>query len=147
MGYTHYWKKEGRVKQKDYEKALEDCRTIVKVISSGNCKLLNDRILAGGDGSGSPEYKKDICFNGVADLAHETFALPARANDLEEFDFCKTNRKPYDKVVVACLAILSSVSGIVVSSDGNKEDWLEGLELATDILGLNIQDSNLGDLT
>ena len=45
-------------------------------------------------------------FNGIGDLSHETFALNVGEN---EWNFCKTARKPYDLAV--CMILLSLYKG------------------------------------
>jgi len=128
MGYTHYWSRKGTVSQKDYENALTDIRKIVEAKKS---------ILANGSGDTGtkPEVDDGVCFNGRGEQSHETFHLPALIDDLDG-DFCKTNRKPYDDVVVACLTVLHNYcSGITVSSDGDTDEELGGgLKLAQKVL-------------
>ena len=52
---------------------------------------------------------------------------------LAALQFCKTARKPYDKYVVAVLCAIYHVylqmekTVMNISSDGNTEDWTEGL--------------------
>lgn len=83
-----------------------------------------------------------MSFNGCEEQSHETFRLGAKPVDVDTpwnkgnekiFDFCKTARKPYDTVVVACLAALADILGddIEVSSDGSPEDWKDGVKLAS----------------
>lgn len=73
-----------------------------------------------------------IWFNGVDEEGHEDFVIcfesPARD---EGFSFCKTAQKPYDAVVVAALiaANICSDGRLVISSDGDLEDWQDGLAL------------------
>ena len=76
---------------------------------------------------------KGVRFNGIGNNGHETFMLtPA----VKSFDFCKTACKPYDKYVVATLALAKYHFGddILVSSDGEAEDWEEGLALLKEVL-------------
>ena len=54
---------------------------------------------------------------------------------MADFEFCKTNQKEYDIVVVAALARLAEVPGMEVTSDGNSDDWDEGIALASKVLG------------
>ena len=78
-------------------------------------------VLAGGDGTGDPEIKKGIVFNGIEDDAYETFELPSGKPKKGSGDFCKTNRKPYDQFVSASLLILKDYLGesISIDSDGS----------------------------
>ena len=58
-----------------------------------------------------------------------------------EFFFCKTAQKPYDVVVVACLAVLKHRMKdlIVISSDGDSADWWLGVAMARRILKADIK--------
>ena len=142
MGYTHYWnirvlapspqeralltRTAGAARQRLWTKAVSD---MTKVIRKSPVPL------AGPHGEGKPELKKtSVAFNGVGPNAHETFDFP------EQDGFCKTAQKPYDIVVVACLAIAKDVFGneIEVSSDGGAEDWDAGVRLASKVLGRDI---------
>lgn len=84
-----------------------------------------------------------IQFNGTGDEAHETFTIEQsymgtfkqwKGNKL--FEFCKTARKEYDTVVVACLIILKHHFGndVVVQSDGYADEWQIGLNAVKDCL-------------
>lgn len=86
-----------------------------------------------------------ICFNGAGDESYETFHVARvptgrspRWPDEQGcfFGFCKTQYRPYDKVVVAALCLLDTVTGgqFDPSSDGDPEEWQEGLELAQKVL-------------
>jgi hypothetical protein len=93
------------------------------------------------DGQGAPKLTKEhIAFNGEApELDHESFyfeakrSLPYPGGTLG-WACCKTARKPYDVVVVACLTFLSRDYGFEVSSDGDVADWEAGVKLAEDAL-------------
>lgn len=138
MGYTHYWKPKGKVNEEQYAKAIEDIKVIVKRCAP---------VLANwaGDFGTSPEFETAIRFNGIdytsqiadegkkGDHSHETFSLPLTPPS--ESNCCKTARKPYDHVVVACLAVLAEVEGMDVQSDGYKAEWEDGVALATAALG------------
>lgn len=72
-------------------------------------------------------------FNGVGDEAHETLAI---SRTTEDFDFCKTARKPYDLAVTASLIAFQRmfIEGdkvlIDLTSDGEDEGgWNEGIKL------------------
>ncbi|MCJ1461382.1 hypothetical protein MMC28_011764, partial [Mycoblastus sanguinarius] len=68
-----------------------------------------------------------IALNGWED-SHE----PSELNPtLGDFTFCKTARKPYDETVTAILirAKFRAGSGIMISSDGDWEEWGAGREL------------------
>lgn len=141
IGFTHYWSRKGKVSETAYKAAITDIIKIVKTVTNKSklAKTLDIAPIALANGQGesntAPELVKGVVFNGVENEAHETFSLPEKAKDLDEFDFCKTNRKPYDTVVVACLARLAKVKGIKISSDGTESEWSEGIALANKILG------------
>ncbi len=85
--------------------------------------------ICGGNGTGKPLFRNDeVWFNGDEknDLDHETFCIEP---DKLDWDFCKTARKPYDLLVVACLIAAHEILDYEVSSDGGFEDWKEGIEL------------------
>ena len=64
-----------------------------------------------------------IRFNGVGDLAHETFMVDRVSR---EFEFCKTNRKPYDLAVCGVLILVSLYAeGGEISSDGLGETYTD----------------------
>jgi hypothetical protein len=140
MGYTHYWSfkkpKRGKMREaeKKYAAAIKDCATLIRSYYIANGEL------SGYSAHTKPGKYDGILFNGKGDLAHEDFSLRATFkeastachSDCYNFNFCKTARKPYDEVVVACLLILKRHLGdlIEISSDGYLDDWYDGRELA-----------------
>jgi len=123
MGYSHYWRMD-----KDLE-LTEDQGILIDYVLEEHKDLI--------DQTGAPDFTTEnhtIFLNGIGELNHETFAVTKKA---EEFDFCKTARKPYDIVVCKLLFILSQSPGFSFSSDGLwREDgvlvldgkWLEASE-------------------
>ena len=85
-------------------------------------------ILGNWEGKLSPVYTKTISFNGIGEEGHETFSFPrtlppSQSKFSEEegvFEFCKTDRKLYDEVVVACLIVIQKHLGknITIKTDG-----------------------------
>lgn len=148
LGYTHYW-----TQTRDFdETTMGDIAAAVRRIirtAEGRCfeGSYPDKPvkICGHDGSGAPELTKDhISFNGQGpDFDHETFYIPAKRElpydgaspDRLGWAFCKTARKPYDVVVVACLTFLQSDYGFEVSSDGDVNEWEAGVKLAEEALG------------
>jgi hypothetical protein len=140
MGYTHYWKiNEVRgnavENETNYLKALKDCQRIVKAYYKDNGGL-----------SGYSAHTKlgqygGLNVNGKGEDAHEDFIMREHFNENDGFNFCKTARKPYDLVVVACLAVLKHrlKDSFKVSSDGDAKNWREGVEYARKITGLAIK--------
>lgn len=117
MGYTHYWTPKA-VDQKTWNKFLD-----VAIAMWKDCSV----DIAGSHGTDFPTFSfKEICFNGVGDDSHEPFLI---SKEGEEWDFCKTARKPYDVLVTACLLAAKDILGYEISSDGNHEDWEPGRNL------------------
>ncbi len=141
MGYTHYWEfripKRTDLKdvEEQYLKAIKECAQIVKTYYKANGGL-------SGYTAHTPIAKYGgLKVNGKGDDAHEDFTLAEsfKKNIEEDFwGFCKTARKPYDTVVVACLIVLKARLGkhFEVSSDGYSDDWQEGLKLAQRVVKL-----------
>lgn len=118
-GYTHYWKAApGQtgvvIPSAQWSKLLSVTSKILDVAATKGISVRN------GVGEGEPLLNnKYISLNGDAGLeeSYETFYF---TRTLEEFSFCKTNRKPYDAVVVSILAQAKKILAdlIVVNSDG-----------------------------
>ena len=129
MGYTHYWRQ-----LRDFtDTEWQELTRLAKLIIADNEGTLSDGF---GDG-GKPEVNGEhIWFNGLGEDSHETFRITKKKPE-EDFEFCKTARKPYDKYVVAVLCALYNIEVkewplgdgkiMSISSDGNTEDWTEGL--------------------
>ena len=139
MGYTHYWSftapKRGETTkiEKAYQKALKECATIARTFYLANGGL------SGFSAHTEPGKYGGLKVNGKGDLMHEDFTMREHfKQNLEPSNwmFCKTARKPYDEVVVACLIVLANrlPNNIRVDSDGYTDDWQAGLELAQRIL-------------
>jgi hypothetical protein len=141
MGYTHYWefripkRTESKKTEDLYQKAVLECSKIIKAYYAVNGGLsgFTAHTPLGAYGG--------LKVNGKGSEAHEDFTLREQYKQNLEgdgFEFCKTARKPYDIVVVACLIVLKHRLGnlIDVSSDGYVDDWEEGLRLAKNILKL-----------
>jgi len=134
MGYTHYWTFGAFIEEKGYKTALAECR---KIIRSSPVPV------ASWDGKGKPILRNGFNFNGVGDDQHENFSMsvePERGPDA--WPFCKTERKPYDVVVVACLCILEDRLGrkaFNAESGGDLHEWEEGKALAEKVLNRKIK--------
>lgn len=120
MGYTHYWENPGLDKEK-FKEFSSDCK---KIAEESNVPLSNG--LA--EENSEPEFsEKRVWFNGVGKDSCETFFVTPHASG---FNFCKTRRRPYDTVVVACLLCLKYYfDDVSVSSDGDNEEWSYGTNL------------------
>lgn len=139
MGYTHYWHFKPAVgKAKDleatYRVALKDCQRVCKAFYKefGGLSGYSAHTPLGSYGG--------LCVNGKGEEAHEAFELREHFKE-NDGGFCKTARKPYDLVVVACLAILKHRLGpaIEVASDGWPDDWMDGVEYARKVTRLAIR--------
>ena len=139
MGYTHYFqtkkiKGQAEKNEKLFLKTLKDCNKVIKAyykLNKGTSASLS------GYSAHAPLGKYGgIEVNGKGSNAHEHFTIREHFNENFEFNFCKTARKPYDLVVVACLSILKFHLGpaFEVSSDGDYHDWTDGVNFANKIL-------------
>lgn len=114
MGYTHYFSG-----LQCTEELADFARTAI---------ALSDVAICGPSGSGTAVICKDhILLNGSAerDEDYESFVLPGYCYN----SFCKTARRPYDKVVTAILidAIVIKAPGWdQICSDGEEVDWAAG---------------------
>ncbi|UGY15207.1 hypothetical protein HAP48_0042900 [Bradyrhizobium septentrionale] len=150
MGYTHYWTQKRNFTIAQWQQIIVDLKAIL-----AHAQHVEGIVLAGsmGEGKTSPEFTDDlIAFNGLGDDSHESFYIQ-RKRTLEEWQskdrlgwsFCKTAHKPYDRVVVACLCYLATVTrkedpathepiigseAFSVTSDGDSTDFLAGLDMA-----------------
>ena len=112
-GYTHYWKPLRDFTDQEWKKILRGAKVIIaKAVAQGIA-------LADGNGNGKPALTPEyISLNGKSSEMYETFSLGKAAST--DFDFTKTNQKPYDAVVVSILALAKRVASdaIDISSDG-----------------------------
>jgi hypothetical protein len=123
MGYTHYWRNNGGIDVLKWGEAFRECR---KIIAASDVPL---------DDLSSSE---GLDFNGVRPNDHGPMLIPREAKAVPTFDFSNTACKPYDKIVVACLSVLAE-AGLVVSSDGEPDDWKEGVAFASKVLGRKVK--------
>ncbi len=122
MGYTHYFTMNKKTTEEQIKKMIAFTNTAIELFGA-------DQIVGGmGDEGTKPEVTEEIInLNGKEDNSHETFQLAFNSG---EWGFCKTNRKPYDMVVVACL-IFAEQNNVIAkwSSDGDSEDHEYGRAL------------------
>ena len=128
MGYTHYFKQINHCPPEIWDRI---CASFQEMRATA--LILNDPlpIQREADDCSEPYVARDaIIFNGIGDNGHETMALDRLRT--EAFSFCKTARKPYDRVVVAllCFVNLHAPGVWLISSDGDEKDWEAGLTLA-----------------
>ena len=137
MGYTHYWRQLRDFTDTEWQELMRLTKLITA--SSGRDIILSEFNI----------NNEEIRFNGYGEEGHETFLITKKKRakaDYEEqeaydrqgaFEFCKTAHKPYDKYVTAVLCALYNIEVkewplgdgkiMSISSDGNTEDWTEGL--------------------
>lgn len=142
MGYTHYWrtnlnyeKQYPSIHKEIWQSYKRDVDTLFVITKRESEQYIRDLEIS----------DERIYFNG----GHETFHLekyPQRESFTTEpkykdwsFNFCKTNQKPYDKWVTACLilAIINMRAFMDISSDGELYHWEEGLKLAKEVMKQN----------
>lgn len=144
MGYTHYWRLPREIPQDQWDRFSEACDKIVRGCGVPLSYEHNDPNTA-------PQTDAmEVRFNGPRADGYETFLVkrcepinafrPSGLRADRSWAFCKTERKPYDLPVMACLiALAHHVPTAVVSSDGDdrtgEDEWAAGRALAEQILG------------
>lgn len=107
-------------------------------------------VVCGPNGTGEPEKSEtQVALNGTdqGDMGHESFIMSRNpeddvadhAKDRPDAErlwaFCKTARKPYDLIVVACLEAVKTLGFISEwSSDGDANDLAPGIALCGRLL-------------
>jgi len=127
MGYSHYY-------TPSKTSTAAQIKAMIEFVNKGIKLFGVDQIAgwAGEIGTKPKVTKKAISFNGVEEDSHETFLISIKSGEMA---FCKTNRKPYDSLVVACL-IFAEKNNIIEkwSSDGGDEDHQSGKLLFEKVL-------------
>lgn len=117
MGYTRYWT---RTDKKIDGELIDAVNSIIT-----DCRNRGISIKDGG-GNGNPIVNEErIVFNGDADkgLEYETFYITNNEDELNEWQFCKTARRPYDYAVRQVLEIAERLGFVTkVSSDGDNNE-------------------------
>jgi len=145
MGYTHYCHRVPELDEAQFLLAARDCE---KVCNDSGVKIAfeYDQV------DKAPEFSNDlICFNGIEDDGHETFYIERifKTESLQEkddngkyFSFCKTDHKPYDLCVTACLIVFKYYfeDDVAISTDGENDDWLKARNLCQKVLGYGKDD-------
>lgn len=128
MGFSHYFPQTRSFTDTEWA----NIQTFAKTLFDKN-----EEILAGplGEMDTAPIVNdEEISFNGIEDLSHETFTI-GKIHD-PNYNFCKTNRKPYDDVVVFLLTYINHVAPnvLTITSDGNDKDLEKALVILRDLL-------------
>ena len=124
MGHTHYFGPTN-FKPADFQLVVKASREVIRIVT----EEMKIPLVYELDETDKPPVCEGemIQFNGPDDEGHETFIL----NQNGGRDFCKTARKPYDIAVVAILCLAHHQdNSFEPGSDGDAEDWEEGLALA-----------------
>ena len=143
-GYTHYW----RWRKTPEPAALAPCIEDMGRIADASRDILaddqdreKDAAVFGGKIAfldGGP-LLPGIAFNGIGDDAYEPFAFPLVDPGTPAFQAVKTEWKPYDEVVVACLIAARDhfpPDVLTIESDGDwSPDWSRGAQLYERVLG------------
>jgi hypothetical protein len=152
MGYTHYWHRHIADETPEmYGRFAMDAIKIFSKAAELGIELADRR---GTIGSQPEVTEGGLWFNGLAPDDYETFSWPAIAAPAPEhmrmspgvaFDFCKTQYRPYDCVVTACLlAVHLNYEGTVtVESDGAWSDFKPGSDLLQLAIGRTVDDISL----
>jgi len=142
MGYTHSFlfnKPKGvkaAVLEANYQTAILECARVAHAYNREcEAKGLDWQRLSGYTAHTPIGAYGGLQINGKGSEVHEPLELREHfSQNLEAYgaDFVKTERKAYDTVVVACLAILKYRLGdaFEVISDGKAKDWHAGVALA-----------------
>ena len=139
MGYTHYWYQRADVPAETWELIRADVR---RLLQATEVPLAYEQDMP----TRPPEISDTLIrFNGAGVHGFETFRLTRdiagrRLRDGETFDFAKTNRRNYDGVVCAVLAIAAGHAPQCyrIASDGDEDDWAGPLSWASRILGREV---------
>lgn len=127
MGYTHYFTQLNHCPPEAWKDICDAFQRMQAAALITNDPLLIQREC---DECSEPYVAMDrIEFNGIEEDGCETMVLDRLRSG---FSCCKTRRRPYDRVVIAllCLADYFAPEVWLISSDGDEDDWAEGLALA-----------------
>jgi len=145
MGYTHYFKAK-KSTDTNFKEFSDTCKKLYESLpertNTAGGYYKDDKLeIAGSIGEGEPIFNNEIvCFNGKGELSHETFCVAKNGTD---FEFCKTARKPYDLLVVACLIAAWQILDYKFSSDGfNSDGTCDDLQPAIDFYNEVMQPKN-----
>jgi len=147
MGYTHYFYRAPRLEKKEFKLFAKDVAKIFE-FAKENGILLADGL--GEKGTLPVANGEMIRFNGLEDDSYETMGIDriARERPFDErgkvFGFCKTARRPYDKIVTAVLVCFKRhFPNVEIESDGGEEGFDEGKRIC-DKLFENVPEFELG---
>jgi hypothetical protein len=117
MGFTRYYEVKKKLNPEIFKEYSEKCKEI--------CDIITEKWghgLSSWNQKGEPEFLPDeVAFNGQGDNGGESFVLGVESSG---FEFTKTNLRPYDNHVYACLLLAKEYFGdsIRVSSDASDDE-------------------------
>ncbi|MCW4051197.1 MAG: hypothetical protein NWE89_15850 [Candidatus Bathyarchaeota archaeon] len=148
MGYTHYWSASRDFTDEEWKAIQTNARQILTHATDHYGISVSEEY----DINSTPIVNnREIRFNGFGDEGHETFLLMHRVPEPPDyrrgepdFNFCKTARKDYDMPVVAILiaARATAPDAFEWSSDGWLSELAEGVKLANEACGLDLEWAN-----
>jgi len=129
MGYTHYFQLHTQPSEKGWANFIKGVRQLLEqawdIAIEGE---INNEV---------------VVLNGIGEESHETFFFSKVSN---EWEFCKTARKPYDKVVTSVLILAKYLfPNMYLRSDGDWEEWIEGRELFKEVFYLEPAENTVFD--
>lgn len=140
MGYTHYWYRTKEIDANTFVKIKMDFERVLPALTEAGIKLGN------GYGIGFPIMNGEtILFNGPGAQGYEGMNFPRvmtvhpdeKPNEKgHHFEFCKTDRRPYDLAVAVFLLIAKHhlQDDLIIRSDGGKRDWKAAEQLYQRVL-------------
>lgn len=133
MGYTHYFQQNKSVPDVEWNALCADVKKLYQWTQQNHPNWMTGDPY-GEDSQEVQATESKIVFNGVDDCGYETFWIDKQAR---KFNFCKTNRNEYDVIVVSVLLLMEYHAGdcFSISSDGELEDWMEGVALNEKLFG------------
>jgi uncharacterized protein Usg len=127
MGYTHYFRQQKSLTDQQWQ-LMKAAATLLT--SNRHCAVYIPT-----SKKQEKEIGQYININGVGDEAHESFVIDKNLQP-NDFSFCKTARKSYDRYVTAILIVLNTVApgAYNITSDGYHDEWFDGLQVLQDYL-------------
>ena len=123
MGYTHRWCQSADFTPDQWSAICKDVRKIISYCRQHGIVIQYEY----DDSSRQCVFKEAIQFNGAGFEGHETFFIPYGPDAyLQQYNFCKTARKPYDLAVCLCLLrIAHHCPAFFIAPAGDWDsDWL-----------------------
>ena len=129
MGYTHYFQLHNQPSEEGWTNFIKGVRQLLEQAWDIDIEgVINNEA---------------INLNGVGEESHEAFLFNKTNN---EWVFCKTAQKPYDKVVTSILILAKYLfPTMYLRSDGNWEEWREGRELFKEVFYLEPAEGTVFD--